>query len=372
MDSGLIRDLKNKNIKKGVVKMKTTKTKKVLGLLLSLALFLGLGFGMAGTKVSRAVTPDVPPEELVFGNTISRQYEEYYGINQTWFKFSISESGMVTIHTVMDQDQPIFATVYDSQGDEILTASDRRELTYIAYLNAGDYVLQIHTHERKFKFDLKTEYKPVNETIPENYNNNNDSAISPDKIQPNGKYRFMRAHGDRYDTFKIKVKKNGLYSLHFANTISGLYLKIYDDFNTVDYGQDVSQGSTYKFALPKGEYYLRFESDDKGIYEFTSSFSGLPKTNVRSVKCKGKNTVSVSWTRKAGVDGYQVQASTSSSFGNGKKSAYYTVENSSGTVTSSAFKKKKKVYVRVRTYISIGDKRYYSAWGDAKSVVMKK
>ncbi len=68
------------------------------------------------------------------------------------------------------------------------------------------------------------------------------------------------------------------------------------------------------------------------------------------------------------VTGYQIQYSTSSTFKSGNKTA--KVKGYSKTATTvKKLKAKKTYYVRIRTYMKVGKKTYYSAWSGAKQVV---
>lgn len=94
----------------------------------------------------------------------------------------------------------------------------------------------------------------------------------------------------------------------------------------------------------------------------------MPK--ISSVKNKSGKKMSVSWKKVSGITGYQIQYSTSSKFKSAK-----TVTVSSYKTTSKTFsklKKKKKYYVRIRTYRRINGKSYYSNWSSGKSVTIKK
>jgi hypothetical protein len=73
---------------------------------------------------------------------------------------------------------------------------------------------------------------------------------------------------------------------------------------------------------------------------------------------------------KAKVTGYQVQYSTNKTFKTGAK----TVTVKGATKTSrkiSGLKKTTTYYVRVRTYMSVGGRYYYSKWSAVKSVKTK-
>ena len=73
---------------------------------------------------------------------------------------------------------------------------------------------------------------------------------------------------------------------------------------------------------------------------------------------------------KTRITGYQIQLATNSKFTKGKK--LVTVK---GYATTSKkvkkLKKKKKYFVRIRTYKKVGKITYYSGWSKAKSIKTK-
>lgn len=111
----------------------------------------------------------------------------------------------------------------------------------------------------------------------------------------------------------------------------------------------------------------------KGNYSGTKTlyFTIKPKaTSISSVSAKSKG-FTVKWKKQATqTTGYQVQYSTSSKF---SKAKTVTVgKNSTTSKTISKLKGKKKYYVRVRTYKTVGKTKYYSSWSKAKSITTKK
>ena len=69
------------------------------------------------------------------------------------------------------------------------------------------------------------------------------------------------------------------------------------------------------------------------------------------------------------ASGYQVRYSTKSSMSGAKTVTVKKYKTSSKTI--SRLKKKKKYYVQIRTYKTVGKEKYYSDWSARKSVVTK-
>lgn len=94
------------------------------------------------------------------------------------------------------------------------------------------------------------------------------------------------------------------------------------------------------------------------------------KVKLTGVKnYKGKK-LKAYWKKNTKVTGYQVQYSTSSKFKSAKTVTVKGYKSTSKTITKLA--KKKKYYVRVRTYKTVSKVNYYSGWSNVKSITIKK
>lgn len=95
-----------------------------------------------------------------------------------------------------------------------------------------------------------------------------------------------------------------------------------------------------------------------------AAVSGLTLKNK-----KGKKMV-VSWKKVRDAAGYQIQYSTSKKMKAAKK---VTVKKASKTkMTITKLKKKKRYYVRIRSYKKVGAKKMYSSWSKIKKVKITK
>ena len=111
----------------------------------------------------------------------------------------------------------------------------------------------------------------------------------------------------------------------------------------------------------------------KGLGEYTgtahANFNIIPWGTRLSSLSKGSKRFTAKWSKQSNITGYQLQYSTSSSFSNAKS----VTINKASTVkkTVKSLKKSTKYYVRIRTYKTVGGKKYYSVWSAAKSVKTK-
>ena len=91
---------------------------------------------------------------------------------------------------------------------------------------------------------------------------------------------------------------------------------------------------------------------------------------VSSAKNTAKKTATVTWKKASGVTGYQIQYATDKKFKKNAKTV--TIAKAKTTSTKLSKLSKKTYYVRIRTYIKDGSKKYYSGWSGAKTVKIKK
>ena len=115
---------------------------------------------------------------------------------------------------------------------------------------------------------------------------------------------------------------------------------------------------------------------DQYVGSKSITFNIIPKgTSLSSVK-KGSKRFTVKWKKQTKkmksktITGYQIQYSTDSKFRTGNKTV--TVKGAKKkSRTVKKLGKKKRYYVRIRTYLNTGGATYYSAWSAAKTVVTK-
>lgn len=109
--------------------------------------------------------------------------------------------------------------------------------------------------------------------------------------------------------------------------------------------------------------------------EGSASISTPKKTSVRTVKSSKKKQLKVTWKKKSGVTGYEIQVSTSSKFKKSKTKIYKVKKQKTTSKTIKALKSGKKYYVRIRSYktATVNGKKVtkYSTWSAKKSVTVK-
>ncbi len=110
----------------------------------------------------------------------------------------------------------------------------------------------------------------------------------------------------------------------------------------------------------------------RGNYTGTiyQKFTINPKGSTISSLSARSGAFTAKWKKQSvQTTGYQIQYSVRSSFKNAKTVTVSSTKTVSRTI--SRLGKKKKYYVRIRTYKTSGKTKYYSAWSKAKSVKTK-
>ncbi len=121
---------------------------------------------------------------------------------------------------------------------------------------------------------------------------------------------------------------------------------------------------TYKVKITmKGYYYgkkvLTYKINPKG-------------TSLSKVTAPEKAQLKIKWKKQASqTTGYQIQYSTSSRFTKKTTKTLTVKKNKTTSAVIKKLKSKKKYYIRIKTYKTVGKKKYYSAWSKTKSIKTK-
>ena len=129
---------------------------------------------------------------------------------------------------------------------------------------------------------------------------------------------------------------------------------------TVTYSNNTKVGTASAKVTFKGNY--------SGTV--TKTFAINPKSTTLTKLTAGKKSFTAQWSKQtAQTTGYQLQYSLKSNF-SGAKTVTIT-KNKTVKSTVKSLKSKKKYFVRIRTYKTVGNKKYYSSWSKAKTVKTK-
>ncbi|WP_028511014.1 leucine-rich repeat protein [Ruminococcus sp. NK3A76] len=182
--------------------------------------------------------------------------------------------------------------------------------------------------------------------------------------------------GDSYkDTYTAKLVRTSIAKA----TVSSLSNKTYT-------GKAIKQTPVVKLSgktLKSGtDYTVTYKNNKavgtatvtitgKGAYTGTVSktFKICPKkTTLKSVKSPKTKQLKVTYSKVAGVTGYQVTYSTSAKF---TKATTKSVNVKGTSKTISKLTKGKTYYVKVRSYKTVGKTKFYSGYSAVKKVKVK-
>ena len=198
-------------------------------------------------------------------------------------------------------------------------------------------------------------------------------SVTPATLTKNGSIDTKCVCGDIQSTKTIDYPKTITLSAA-AYTYNGKAKK--PSVTVKDAAGKVIPASNYTVSYAKGRKAIGAYTvtvQFKGNYSGTKklSFKINPKgTSLKKVTA-GKKSFTVTWKKQAKqTTGYQIQYSTDKKFKKGCKTV--TVKkNKTVKTTVKKLKAKKKYFVRIRTYKTVGKTKYYSSWSKAKSVKTK-
>lgn len=141
-------------------------------------------------------------------------------------------------------------------------------------------------------------------------------------------------------------------------TVGGKKLLLNKDY-TLSYQKNKKVGKATVLIKGIGAY--------KGICKTT--FLIVPKgTKLTRVKTK-KKSIALAWKKNVKqTTGYQIQYGLKKNF---KGAKLKTVKNKTTRLTLKGLKFRKQYYIRIRTYKTIGKKKYCSRWSKVKKVKVR-
>ncbi len=328
-------------------------------------------------------------EPLLWGQA----YKGVTKIGADWYKytFTLSQSGRVSI-MMSEPKYDVGYAVYDSAGNRLV----RREYgnpgnyAYSFDLVAGDYYIAVYdSYEYDWNdadFSMSAQFAPSGETVQEHQLQSNNMATMASPYALNQSVIGQFAVNDDMDVYTFNVAKTGYITINVnTSEIKDIDYSLTDSANSVNYSRrDINQsGSKDKYFCPAGTYYLTFfrQGDEvgyTGTYIFSATRGNIPATKVTKLKAKKvKNYykkyyryLTVNWTAKGDITGYEIQIAKKKNFKKGKQSF---IQNGTEYKTYTInLNKKGTYYARVRTFIEDGhNKRYYSSWSNVKSIKVK-
>ena len=168
-------------------------------------------------------------------------------------------------------------------------------------------------------------------------------------------------------------------SISSASITLGSQRYVYDGYAkkpkvTVKYKSKVlKNGKDYTVSYSSNKYVGTAKVKITGKESFngskTQTFVIVPKaTKIKKLKGQKNGFIIQVVPQKTQTTAYEMQCSTNSKF---KKASRYVISNKYKKVSIKTLKRKKKYYVRIRTYKTKGEWNYLSSWSPVKTVKTK-
>ena len=168
-------------------------------------------------------------------------------------------------------------------------------------------------------------------------------------------------------------------SISSASITLGSQRYVYDGYAkkpkvTVKYKSKVlKNGKDYTVSYSSNKYVgtAKVKITGKGSFNGskTQTFVIVPKaTKIKKLKGQKNGFIIQIVPQKTQTTAYEMQCSTNSKF---KKASRYVISNKYKKVSIKTLKRKKKYYVRIRTYKTKGEWNYLSSWSPVKTVKTK-
>ena len=340
-----------------------------------------------------------------------------------FYKFELEQSGLLVLDFKTEIDSVEFK-IYDCN---VKNSFDEKEM-YINsnygriqenmqyFLESGTYYISIRNRYSKTgTFYIDSSFAPYSETFPENDITNNNTIDGANEIVFNKQYVGIKERNalDFYK-FNMPYKSKIKVTMNAKTTIDFMDINLYDvygkeiDYRSLRSNNGILSGDE-SFVIDKGTYYLRigsmktvYRTDgiynfkmsiscdheynrvykaptyfEKGYTQFTCKVCGYSyKKYVDKLQLNKPSIYSVtSGVKKLNVrlnanyysyDGVQIQYSTNKKFSNSKISS-----TKKASKTIKGLKKKKKYYLRVRSYKKVNGKKVYSKWSTVRKVKTK-
>lgn len=356
--------------------------------LFMLTIMMIFAMGFAGNK-AYAFNNMLTPQEM--SSAVNADIGKNYTV--TWKydvsainKISLSQKGILTITVSKAESKSLGivdmnVSVYDASGNIVWLCRDEEDNinpTFYVGLEPGTYYVEVESAYSGFVEGQITTYSFGFEANQYIETENNNSKEKANTIEADVSYTGYLGSGfsvtnenrDSYDVYKVKLVKGNKYRL-VSTATKDLTLCSWctksgdvDDFMLNVAGKDYVADYT-------GDYYIFIYNYSNEQYKYTIQMktvsSPLSKTSITSLKA-GKKSFVVKW-KKVSCSGYQIQYADNKKM---KKAVTKTVKSGTGKYQAKKLKAKKKYYVRIRPYKTVGGKKTYAGWSKVKVVTTKK
>lgn len=297
--------------------------------------------------------------------------------SKRYYKFTLDEASAVVINAKKQYDRGTWnLKIYDNTKTEIYNWG----IGMTAEANSGNIYLNGGTYYICLSYSLETSFlvtaDPVGENFTESQDSDNNSQDTANNISLNKKYKGVLCENDDVDYYKFSISADGKVTMDLNNATNGdIRYTFYDSSFNSAYSNVTNGKLKESVQLIEGTYYVgvKRERTDNGTgsYTFNLSFNiTIPNAPyIGTIKNSGKKKMTIKWEAVSNADGYELQYGKRSNFKGCVTKSYSPAKES---VSFKKLTKKKKYYVRMRSYVLVNGEKKYSPWGQKRSVVIKK
>lgn len=329
-----------------------------------------------------------PMEAKAWENLQTGQFDVPYTYSYTegtvTYQVNLPSSGVIKMVLDVSGKNSMRIDVYDTSGSRLYTDEYYAGNTYTDnfWLIGGTYYITMYPKLSNYDpvASFKWTFSSAEESFNENQDNRNNDISIPSPIQLGSEIKGQFAANDYKDIYSFSTKKRGALTLNITDYHkSDLDISVVSEDGNYNYTEkDLPKGKkNITLQLPEGDYYIICSGDSVGEYSFKSTFTEAP-TGVKLVSAKNVKggKLKANWKKRKGVDGYEVQISTSSEFD--KEVTSKLIKGASKNsftfkgLNTDSYYGNNEYYCRVRTYKTTNRIKAFSDWSEEKKVVIKR
>lgn len=361
---------------------------------LSLVCMLGICGLFAGANSKKAAALG---DKLTAGQMKGATVCDYKQASIKWdsvtedklFKLELKTPGIVntSVTKVKSNSIGLLAidfTMYDAKGNRMVYNRTETKEQLTGYWNiglgAGTYYLNFQPRYGSLwcsgtTSNYKITFTPNNYTERE-LNNTGDAAnlISTDVVITGflgDGFSNISDTKDKGDYYKVLLQKGKAYRFVASGidkSSQTCIKQVWDNKASIG-GYGIAHPGEYFVASKTDYYYVGVYNygNEQEKYNFMVQSVRVPIPVLAKVT-KGKASFKANWNQ-VNCSGYQVQYSLKKNMSKAKTKTISGAKTINATIKK--LKKKKKYYVRVRAYISVGKTKVYSGWSEIKNVKTK-
>ena len=396
--------------------------KRVVSLILSVVMLFSITTAVDFSASASQGENVLDPYIMTVGQTTVGGFDKETN-HTVFYKFELEQSGLLVLDFKTEIDSVEFK-IYDCN---VKNSFDEKEM-YINsnygriqenmqyFLESGTYYISIRNRYSKTgSFYIDSSFAPYSETFPENDITNNNTIDGANEIVFNKQYVGIKERNamDFYK-FNMPYKSKIKVTMNIKTTIGNVDICLIDRYGKTQETKSLFSNNgilsgEVSFPVEAGINYLKiggttnlFRTDgiynfkmsifcdheynrvykaptyfEKGYTQFICKVCGysykkyvdklqLNKPSINSVTSGVKKLNVRLNANYYSYDGVQIQYSTNKKFSNSKTSS-----TKKASKTIKGLKKKKKYYLRVRSYKKVNGKKVYSKWSTVRKVKTK-